>query len=146
MISPDRLAAIEAHQASMERAHRMSCSDPDDPTRSTTYGDSAAAIGELLTLAREQQAQIEALQSKASSETKHWEAWDVYANSGNLDNHHAKVFHAYVDGNVSREYMTYTLSNGPAPCEHDVDHGYGDPTRPACEHCNRGPLTTEAGS
>lgn len=54
MIAPERLAAIEAHQAAMERAHRMSCSDPDDPTRKTTYGDSAAVIRDLLAALREQ--------------------------------------------------------------------------------------------
>lgn len=143
MIAPERVAAIEAHLAAMERAHRMTCSDPDDPARTTTYGESAAAIRDLLAQAREDRAELERLQSKVDSESKHWEAWDAYANSGNLDNHHAKVFHAYVDGNVSREYMTYSLSNGPAPCEHDNDYGYGDPARPACEHCNRALLTVE---
>lgn len=136
--------AIEAHQASMERAHRMGCSDPSDPARRTSYGDSAAAIADLLAQASEYRALIEDLQSKAASEAKHWEAWDVYANSGNLDNHHSKVFHAYVDGHVSREYMTYTLSNGPAPCEHDDDYGY--PSRPACAHCNRAALIVAEGS
>lgn len=144
MITPDRLAAIEAHQASMERAHRMSCSDPNDPARTTSYSESAAAIGELLAQVREDQAQILDLQSKAASENKHWEAWDVYANSGNLDNHHAKVFHAYMDGYVSREYMVYALSGGPDPCEHDVDFSFGDPGRPVCTHCNRAGVEEDA--
>lgn len=208
MIAPERLAAIEAHQAAMERAHRMSCSDPDDPARKTTYGDSAAAIGDLLALVREQRSQLEeaeaekhvvwdlgvihghntegrlidkrdanpypaspaelldapiiqptrddlviqvreqqgdldSLREASAAERKHWEAWDAYANSGNLDNHHAKVFHGYVDGNVSREYMLHVLSSGPAPCEHDLDYGFGDPARPACVHCNRAALPAE---
>jgi hypothetical protein len=146
LISAEKIAAIKAHQASMERAHRMTCSDPSDPARSTSYGDSAAAIEDLLALARELQAQIDALRKKSDSEGKHWEAWDVYANSGNLDNHHAKVFHAYVDGHVSREYMVHTLANGPAPCEHDHDYGHGDPARPACAHCNGAALTAEGAS
>jgi hypothetical protein len=71
LIIPERLAAIEAHQASMERAHRMSCSDPTDPNRRTSYGDSAAAIGDLLALVREQQAQL-----AEAAAVKH-EVWDL---------------------------------------------------------------------
>jgi hypothetical protein len=76
LITPERLAAIEAHQASMERAHRMSCSDPSDPTRRTSYGDSAAAIGELLALVREQHDQL----LKAAA-TAH-DAWDLGVTHG----------------------------------------------------------------
>lgn len=34
--------------ARLERAHRMSCSDPDDPNRTTLWGEGASAIRELL--------------------------------------------------------------------------------------------------
>lgn len=52
------LDAIEKHRAFLERAHRMSCSDPDDPKRSTTYGESAKAIAFLLAYARDLEARI----------------------------------------------------------------------------------------
>jgi hypothetical protein len=59
MLTTERFAAIEAHQAWLVRAHRMSCSDPNDPARTTTYSESAAAISDLLAVAREQQAQLD---------------------------------------------------------------------------------------
>lgn len=82
-------------------------------------------------------AEVDRLQSKMDGENKHWDAWDVYSNSGNLAPHHCKVFHDYIDGNVSQEYMRYSLGGGPEPCEHDMDFDFGDPNRPACEHCDR---------
>jgi len=57
----DVLGEIEAHKESLNRAHRMSCSDPSDPSRKTTYSDSAAAITYLLAMVREQAAKLDAL-------------------------------------------------------------------------------------
>jgi len=71
MISPERAAAIEAHATAMERAHRMSCSDPSDPARKTTYGDSAAAIRDLLAELREKDEQLAAAAADVH------DAWDV---------------------------------------------------------------------
>lgn len=76
MLTAERIAAIEAHQASMVRAHRMSCSDPNDPARTTTYGDSAAAIGDLLALVREQQDQL--LEAAADAH----DAWELGVTHG----------------------------------------------------------------
>lgn len=92
---------------------------------------------------------VRELQARIDGENKHWDAWDVYVNSGNIDGFHRKVFHAYVDEEVSYEYMAATLSTGPAfkhPCEHDDDFEFGDPERPACEHCNRAALTATEGT
>lgn len=41
---------VKRHRDAMLRAHRMSCSDPSDPARTTTYGESAKAIDYLLSL------------------------------------------------------------------------------------------------
>jgi len=71
LIGPARLQAIETHLAAMERAHRMSCSDPDDPARHTTYGDSAAAIRDLLAAVKDQQAQL------AGHAAAVYDAWDL---------------------------------------------------------------------
>lgn len=53
MTGPDTEATSELDrirlvQSRLARAHRMSCSDPDDPTRVTTYSQSADAISRLL--------------------------------------------------------------------------------------------------
>lgn len=41
------LAGIRAHRDFLIRAHRMSCSDPSDASRKTTYSESAHAITSL---------------------------------------------------------------------------------------------------
>lgn len=53
MTAPDAQAAGELDRIRLThswlvRAHRMSCSDPDDPKRVTTYSQSADAISKLL--------------------------------------------------------------------------------------------------
>lgn len=69
-MSPERAAAIEAHATAMERAHRMTCSDPTDPARKTTYGDSAAAIRDLQAALREKDEQLSAAAAHVH------DAWD----------------------------------------------------------------------
>lgn len=44
----DELDRIRQVHTWLVRAHRMSCSDPDDPKRVTTYSQSADAISRLL--------------------------------------------------------------------------------------------------
>lgn len=44
----DELDRIRLTHSWLVRAHRMSCSDPDDPKRVTTYSQSADAISRLL--------------------------------------------------------------------------------------------------
>jgi hypothetical protein len=44
----DELDRIRLVHSWLIRAHRMSCSDPDDPKRVTTYSQSADAITRLL--------------------------------------------------------------------------------------------------
>ncbi|NSX38853.1 hypothetical protein HTS88_20965 [Pseudarthrobacter oxydans] len=44
----EELDRIRSVHSWLVRAHRMSCSDPDDPKRVTTYSQSADAITRLL--------------------------------------------------------------------------------------------------
>ena len=48
--------AMEQQAAMLRRAHRMGCSDPNDPSRRTTYGDAADTIAFLLQRVRELEA------------------------------------------------------------------------------------------
>jgi len=75
----DILDQIEAHRKSMERAHRMSCSDPADPERNTTYGESAKAIAYLLALVREQSRKLEAVGKLADRWATHADGREYYA-------------------------------------------------------------------
>lgn len=85
---------------------------------------------------------VQEMKQKMDDENPHWDAFDVYVNSGNMDEQHRKIFFAYTDGYVSKEYMTSQLSTGmghvPCDCDEEDDFQFSEfDDRPACEHCNR---------